>query len=47
MQPVDRNEIQAIRAELEGLRAQVDAVGSAGGRSWLGGRAPVRSWPSA
>ena len=29
MQPVDRNEIQAIRAELEGLRAQVDAVGSA------------------
>jgi len=35
MQPVERNEIQAIRAELEGLRAQVDAVGAAGGRSWL------------
>ena len=35
MQPVEHNEIQAIRAELEGLRAQVDAVGSAGGRSWL------------
>lgn len=34
MQPGDRNEIQAIRAELDGLRAQVDAAGSAGGRSW-------------
>jgi hypothetical protein len=34
MQPADRNEIQAIRAELDGLRAQVDAVGSARGRSW-------------
>jgi hypothetical protein len=34
MQPADRNEIQAIRAELDGLRAQVDAVGSERGRSW-------------
>ncbi len=34
MQPADRNEIQAIRAELDGLRAKVDAVGSARGRSW-------------
>ena len=34
MQPGERDEIQAIRAELEGLRAQVDAVGSASGRSW-------------
>jgi S-layer family protein len=33
MQPVDRDEIQAIRAELDGLRAQVDAVGSARGRT--------------
>ena len=29
MQPADRNEILAIRAELEGLRAQINAVGSA------------------
>ena len=35
MQPAERNEIEAIRAELEGLRAQIDAVGLAGGRSWL------------
>ena len=34
MQPGDRDEIQAIRAELEGLRTQVDAVGSAAGPSW-------------
>jgi hypothetical protein len=34
MRPADRNEIQAIRAELDGLRAQVDAAGSARGRSW-------------
>jgi hypothetical protein len=34
MQPADRNELQTIRAELDGLRAQVDAVGSARGRSW-------------
>lgn len=34
MQPADHNEIQAIRAELDGLRAQVDAVGSARGRTW-------------
>jgi S-layer homology domain len=41
MQPGERDEIQAIRAELEGLRARVDAVGSAGGRTWLA-RAAVR-----
>ena len=34
MEPADRNEIQAIRAELDRLRAQVDAVGTAGGRTW-------------
>jgi len=34
MQPGGHEEIQAIRAELEGLRAQVDAVGSAGGHAW-------------
>ena len=34
MQPADHSEIQAMRAELDGLRAQVDAVGSAPGRSW-------------
>jgi hypothetical protein len=34
MQRGDYGEIEAIRAELEGLRAQVDAVGSVGGRSW-------------
>ncbi len=34
MQPGEREEIQAIRAELEGLRAQVDAVGSFAGPSW-------------
>jgi hypothetical protein len=41
MEPADRNEIQAIRAELDGLRAQVDAVGAARGRTswaWAGGR---------
>ena len=42
MEAVDRNEIQAIRAELEGLRAQVDAAGSASGGSWLA-RASARS----
>lgn len=40
MQPADPSEIQAIRAELEGLRAQIDAVGSARGGSW-------RVWASA
>ena len=34
MQPGERDEIQEIRAELEGLRAQVDAAGSADRRSW-------------
>jgi hypothetical protein len=34
MQPGERDEFQAIRAELEGLRAQVDAVAAAKGRSW-------------
>ena len=34
MQPGGHEEIQAIRAELEGLRAQVNTVGSVGGRSW-------------
>ena len=34
MQPGGPEEIQAIRAELEGLKAQVDAVGSAGGATW-------------
>lgn len=34
MHPGEHEEIQAIRAELEGLRAQVDAAGSVGGRSW-------------
>lgn len=33
MQPGEFEEIQAIRAELEGLREQVDAVGSRGGHS--------------
>jgi hypothetical protein len=34
MQPGGQEEIQAIRAELEGLRAQLDAVGSPGGHRW-------------
>lgn len=34
MQPGGPEEIQAIRAELEGLKAQVEAVGSAGGHTW-------------
>ncbi len=34
MQPGEHDEIQAIRAELEGLRTQIDAVGSAAGPSW-------------
>lgn len=34
MQPGEHDEIQAIRYELEGLRAQIDAVGSVGRRSW-------------
>ena len=36
MEPREQNDIQAIRAELENLRAQVDAVGSARGRSRWG-----------
>ena len=35
MQPGERDEIQAIRAELDELRTQVDAAGSAAGPSWL------------
>ena len=34
MQPGEHEEIQAIRAELEGLRAQVESSGSGGGGSW-------------
>ncbi len=34
MQPGDRDEIGAIRAEIDGLRAQLDAAGSAAGPSW-------------
>ncbi len=35
MQPGERDEIQAIRAELDELRTQVAAAGSAAGPSWL------------
>jgi hypothetical protein len=34
MQPGEHDEIRSIRSELEALRAQVDAVGSAGRPSW-------------
>ncbi|MDF2735642.1 MAG: hypothetical protein K0S97_2265 [Chloroflexota bacterium] len=34
MQPGERDEIRAIRAELDGLRTQLDAFGSASGPSW-------------
>ena len=35
MQPGEHDEIQAIRAELQGLRAQVEASDAVVGRSWL------------
>lgn len=35
MQPGAHDEIQAIRAELRGLRAQIEASGQDGGRPWL------------
>jgi hypothetical protein len=34
MHPGDRDEIGAIRAELDGLRTRLDAAGSGGGPSW-------------
>ena len=35
MQPGEQDEIQAIRAELRGLRAQVEASSASGGGPWL------------
>ena len=35
MQPGEHDEIQAIRAELLGLRAQVEATAAVGGRPWF------------